>query len=506
MRSKFLSLCALVLLAGTARAQPFNPTTSPNSPDGVKAVIDLPTARHIKNVGGSDGAGLCVFTSVQHSADWQNVRTLDGFREWMRRRPGGGWPQKLDEMLAQFCRERGVSVPQYIQHTGGDESFLELALQTDRFPAVTYAGMDDFYRDRFNRPAQIAHMVNVAHLDDKWAAIIDNNRPGVWVWMSRRDFLTRWRANDGGWAVVLLDAPPPPHRAASFMAKPPCVCGDDCKCEAGACSGKCPTVFGQHCANGRCGVPVVNPPVYGPGNSAALPAPATTNGPEPVGQPPSDQHEWRQFPNGVWGWRFKEVAQVQAVADNFGVDTKRIHSHPTYSLNGQEVTKARALAAIGAGGLVDDRDRWHLTCVGDADLARRVKADLEAVAADLKGKLHVQAYSPNDWPVETFGLPRGVSLRKPSPVRSAAEVGVIAPEEYTAAKLTGLFAAPGGPNYKTPAPAPTPKPNDPLEPAPKPANPEPPAPAPAPVKPPVDLTGVLALAVALLAIWLTSRK
>jgi hypothetical protein len=35
------------------------------SPDGREEIqIDLPGAEHMKNTGGRDGAGLCVFTSV----------------------------------------------------------------------------------------------------------------------------------------------------------------------------------------------------------------------------------------------------------------------------------------------------------------------------------------------------------------------------------------------------------------------------------------------------------
>lgn len=505
MRFKlFVAACAAALAVGHAHAQQFNPSRSPIAPDGIKAVIDLPPARHIKNVGGSDGAGLCVFTSVQHSADWQNVRTLDGFREWMRKRPGGGWPAKLDQMLARFCAERGVSVPQYIQHTGGDESFLELALQTDRFPAVTYSGLDDFYRDRFNQPARIAHMVNLAHLDDKWAAIVDNNRPGVWVWMSRRDFLARWRDNDGGWAVVLLGPPPPPHREGGTFGSAPCVCGDCCTCLAGTCPGKCPTAFGQ-CPNGRCGVPVVFPPV-GTGRRES---------PPPIGAPPTPEHEWRQFPTGEWGWRFKVEVPPPAVADlpeNYGVDSKRIHSHPAYSINGTEVTRRQALEAIGAAGLADDRANWHLSLVGDPEFVRRVRADLETVVGELRGKLHVQAYAPGEWPVELFGLPRGVSLRKPSPARVAAEVGAVAPEEYSAARLAGLFALPGGPNHRPappepkPDPKPTPAPNNPLEPAPPGPAPNPaPGPPPAPLSVPLD-AGLIAFVVALVVMLFSRRK
>jgi len=108
-------------------------------------------------------------------------------------REGGGYPQKVDEMLKLYCREKGVTIPLYVQHSGGDESFLELALRTDRMPSVTYSGLDDFYRDSRGRPARISHMVSLAHLDSKIAAIIDNNRPNYWIVMTRQEFLTRWR-------------------------------------------------------------------------------------------------------------------------------------------------------------------------------------------------------------------------------------------------------------------------------------------------------------------------
>jgi hypothetical protein len=104
-------------------------------------------------------------------------------------------------------------------------------------------------------------MVNLAHLDAERGAIIDNNRPGSWVWMTRAEFLARWRGNSGGWAIVFLAAPPPPHPEAAQEAgiKGPCVCGDNCTCKAGDCPGKCPTVFGQqNCPGGKC-YPTINP-------------------------------------------------------------------------------------------------------------------------------------------------------------------------------------------------------------------------------------------------------
>lgn len=488
-----LTALALGVLAVAPAAPGFEPTREPVSPNGTRATIDLPASQHMKNVGGSDGSGLCVFTSVQHAAYWQNVRELDGFRAWMQRRPGGGWPEKLDQMFTQFCREKGVSVPAYIQHTGGDESFLELALKTDRMPAVTYAGRDDFYNGR------IAHMVNLAHLDASRAAIIDNNRPGVWVWMTRAEFLSRWRDMQGGWAVVLLADPPPPIPEAMTRAEflslwrgtqggwavdllaAPCVCGNNCSCKPGECPGKCPVVFGQ-CPGGRCPLP-----------SAPTVSPAPVADSNPIGNPPTDRHEWRQFADGAWGWRFKEEpAKVEAAGvENHGVDPSKIHAHPHYSINGSPCTKEQAeRILVGADGLKDDSDRWHLTAVGDAALLAQFKADVAQLPTETRAKLLVQTYGPDAWTVNAYRLPAGVSLRRPSPGRTAADVGAIPPGSYTAAKLTDLLSLPTGPTPKPPAPAPAPGPD---------VQPAPPPPAPKPSSGSLGWLIAIVLAVVLLA-------
>jgi hypothetical protein len=353
---------------------------------------------------------LCVYTSVWHSAQWQNVAVLDGYRRWMERRPGGGYPSKVDQTLAAYCRELGRPVPGYVQHTGGDDTFLDLAIRTDRCPAVTYDGRDDFYR------GPVAHMVNLAHLDRDRAAILDNNRPGSWVWMSRADFLARWRGTGGGWAIVLLEAPPPPYTSAPAAE---------------------PVLVGQ-CGPDGCRVD-----------------------PAPIGSAPSEAHEWGRFPDGRWGWRLKPASPVPPG----GVVPERVHDHPEYSICGRPATRAEAHAAVAAGNLADDTDHWHLTAVGDAALCDRVRADVAALPAEVRSKIHLQCYQPDAWPVAQFGLPAGVSLRAPSPGRVAPQLGACGAAEYLAspAKLAELLSLPGGP-------LPKPKPAD------------PPAPAPAPFK------------------------
>lgn len=448
-------------------AEAFQPG-GPISPDGKKATVDLPTNRHIRNVGGSDGAGLCVFTSIQMAADWQNVRELDGFREWMRRRPGGGWPEKVDQMLKQFCGEKGVPVPPYVQHTGGDEAFLALALKSRRAVCVTYAGRDDFYR------GPIAHMVDLVYLDDAAAAIIDNNRPGVWVWMTRAEFLQRWRAMQGGWAMVLLSPPPPPHKATAPAWRIPVG-----QCPGGSCGG-------GGCSGGFCPLPMMR-----------IPAPAPIPEPEAA-------YEWDQsrFDSdgpyfvlrkgkrviGAWygGGFHRQIAgrpdgvfeaeksaspvnpprEAESVAaadvQNFGVVPSKIHAGKRwYSLNGIEVPRNEALDAFG-DDLPADSDRFYLTIVGDAAFIAKAKAEVAKLPDQDRGRLHVQTYSPDHWAVAHFGLAPGLTIRKPTSGDSSAEVGTITPAGFTPDELLALIdlalRLKPKPQPKPPEPNPAPKP------------------------------------------------
>jgi hypothetical protein len=178
----------------------------PVGPDGkTEVACDLPVSERMRNVGGRDGAGLCVFTSIQNAARYQNELRLVNFQADMRREPGGGYPAKVDTMIAKY----GKGTP-YLQYEGKDPSILKAALATGRMPSVTYNGHDPHYA------GTIAHMVNLIHLDANWAVVLDNNFVGEnqLVWLTPDDFYRRWRGNGGGWSVVLLSPPPPPvpHR------------------------------------------------------------------------------------------------------------------------------------------------------------------------------------------------------------------------------------------------------------------------------------------------------
>jgi hypothetical protein len=175
------------------------------APDGTPVQIDFPKELRMENVGGSDGAGLCVFTSINHAALWQNVEVLKDFQHWMRSKRGGGWPEKVDRMIAAKAKEAGVEKPQYVQVEGEDLELIDLACKTGRMPCVTYGfSPSGRYRGRY-----ISHMVNCVHSDGKNIAILDNNYIEALEWDTRDEF-RRAYTSDGGWTFVLLTTPPPP--------------------------------------------------------------------------------------------------------------------------------------------------------------------------------------------------------------------------------------------------------------------------------------------------------
>ncbi len=186
-----IAACSIALHAHAGPSQ----VGGRQSPDATEQIqLDLPGQEHMKNKGGSDGAGLCVFTSIEIAAHWQNVEQLRGLQEKMTHEKGGGWPEKVDEMRKKYAPD-----VQYIQYSGNDTSIIKLALKTGRMVGVTYG-----YSPRYK--SKISHMVDCVHFTDKWAAVLDNNFPGddKYEWMAPDEFLSRWKENSGGWVIVLL--------------------------------------------------------------------------------------------------------------------------------------------------------------------------------------------------------------------------------------------------------------------------------------------------------------
>jgi len=176
-----------------------------SAPDGTPVQINMPQDLRMHNTGGSDGAGLCVFTSINHAAIWQDVSVLKDFQHWMRSKPGGGYPEKVDRMIARKAQEAGVAPPQYLQVEGDDQEIIELACKTGRMPSCTY-GFSPSGRYSGRR---ISHMISVVHADGKYVAVLDNNYPEELEWDTKAEFQSAY-SSDGGWTVILLAPSPPP--------------------------------------------------------------------------------------------------------------------------------------------------------------------------------------------------------------------------------------------------------------------------------------------------------
>lgn len=189
-------------------------TVGGNVFNGVEVECDLPNDQHLKNKDGRDGAGLCVFTSIDMMANWHNFLTLIGFRDYMTQFPGGGYPDKVREYVKKYAESRGFPVPVegkdygqfYDTNPQSLAQKLDEILNTNRIACITYG-----YSPRYG-PFKIAHMVCLVHFDLKnnLAAVLDNNFPGTLEWMTASELVNRCLANRGGWCVWLNTPTPTP--------------------------------------------------------------------------------------------------------------------------------------------------------------------------------------------------------------------------------------------------------------------------------------------------------
>jgi hypothetical protein len=210
MRSS-LALACLFTLAGLVHAQ--GPVIGAKvggtiAPDGKTQIqVDLPNDLHQENIA-SKGLGCCVFRSIDHAARWSNQPALIGFPEWMVSKgiPGGGNPQKVDQLVPKIAADRGLPTPRYVQAETKDLELLKLALKTGRMVCVTYSRSPT---GRYGGK-HIDHMVNACHADSSWIAILDNNYIKSYEWVTPDEFQRICNEGKLIWFYVPLDNPPPP--------------------------------------------------------------------------------------------------------------------------------------------------------------------------------------------------------------------------------------------------------------------------------------------------------
>lgn len=217
--TKFVCL-ALALIAPVAAGQLTGSSQIAGpSHDGQEITCDLPPQEQFKNVGSKkDGAGMCVFTSIEMAARYQGLEQMRGWRDWCAANyTGGGWPQRVDQLLAAWGKHKNITIPPYYQYEGKDPSpILSLVDKTGRMASITYG-----YSPRYG--GQIAHMVccPAFRANGKYGVVLDNNfvaqragdgwKEDIFEWMPQAELVRRMKLTGGtAWAFVWLTSPPPP--------------------------------------------------------------------------------------------------------------------------------------------------------------------------------------------------------------------------------------------------------------------------------------------------------
>ena len=182
-----------------------------DSHDGHDVQADVPKAMRQTNTGGSDGLGLCVWASTQMAAWYQNVPELQELFAYMKTQPGGGWPERVDQIMK--AKAPGIPYDQWVGSGWNDLDegirYIQEWTASGRPVMVTY-GYGELYNNQ-----TIAHMVLCVYCDDQWTAILDNNdTEHVW-WMPTSEFKRRFGWPNGqawGWRIHFAPPPPVPHR------------------------------------------------------------------------------------------------------------------------------------------------------------------------------------------------------------------------------------------------------------------------------------------------------
>ena len=151
-----------------------------------RPTVNLPLVLRQSNWHGSRGEGSCVHAAMISLFRWQGQMNKANY--WRRAYGNGEWP---DNLAVKLDRE-GV---RYAYTESGDVKFLEWAIRTRRGCGITVMGG--------------AHMVALVHLDDKWAAILDNNNVSKFIWVPRATLIAEWKASYG-WAVTPVYTPAAP--------------------------------------------------------------------------------------------------------------------------------------------------------------------------------------------------------------------------------------------------------------------------------------------------------
>lgn len=166
--------------------------------NGVRANAPIPPEMHFKNTGGSDGAGLCVDTSMTIAGAYHGIADLwkltqSALMVDARANPGGSWPEKLERELKD--------------HYPNEQWFMWESPTTEQVEAFNAQGLavcTTTNTGALYNYDYIYHYIVTIHLDDVFAMIVDSNDPGRYHAMPRAEFDRRAPNPDKMWATVWL--------------------------------------------------------------------------------------------------------------------------------------------------------------------------------------------------------------------------------------------------------------------------------------------------------------
>lgn len=170
--------------------------------------VDLPGSQQFQNIGSKiDGAGMCVFSSIEMAALACGLEQMRGWRNWCAEKyRGGGWPEKVDQCLRDWFAYKNIPPIPYIQYEGKDPAtFMALCEKTRRPFGMTYG-----YSPRYGRT--IYHMVTGVMFRSKYGVVLDNNFPGEdrYEWVERDELIRRiMHPNGQAWLFCWLPPAPP---------------------------------------------------------------------------------------------------------------------------------------------------------------------------------------------------------------------------------------------------------------------------------------------------------
>lgn len=170
----FLTVCGLLLVASS-------------SPAAERPIVNIPSEFRKSNWLSPNGYGSCAHASFITLLRWQG--RYETAKMWERKYSGGEWHTSFGKKL----EKEGIRFAYTAE--ADDVSFLKWACRTRRGCAVTVNGG--------------THMVTLVHLDEEWAAILDNKFTENFIWIPREHFIAEWKASYS-WAVTPVYKPSAP--------------------------------------------------------------------------------------------------------------------------------------------------------------------------------------------------------------------------------------------------------------------------------------------------------